>query len=65
MVRHSGGSEPHLCAVDCKVSAKHIFFFMLSVMEMAKILIGTHYKVWRKKATRLYSSVFSELLIQV
>lgn len=63
MVRHSDGSEPYLCTPGCKVSPKNLFFFILSVTERAKILIDTPYKVWRKKANRYYSSVFSALVL--
>ena len=49
MARHSGGSEPYLCTPDCKVFPKHLFFFILSVMERGKTLIDTPYKVLEKK----------------
>lgn len=60
MVRHSGRSD---CTPDCRVSPKHLFFFILSVMETAKILIDTPYKVWRKRSNRNYSLVFSALVL--
>lgn len=57
VVRHSGRSEPYLCTPDCKVSPKHLFFIIFSVMEMAKILIDTLDEVCSKKDITAQSSL--------